>query len=114
MTFYECFQNHELNKMIHPSLNNMEKDSLSFIIYKNENLVRFSDFDLVHNSECLFIICYYKIYLFMMEVIYFQNTTSIDHMYMNQCQIRGFLPNLESLQNFLHQYATRSLFEDKK
>jgi hypothetical protein len=54
MTFYEYFQNYELNKMIHLSLNNMEKDSLSFIIYKNEKLVRLSDFDLIHNNECFF------------------------------------------------------------
>jgi hypothetical protein len=30
MTFYEYFQNYRLNKMINPSLNNMEKDNLSF------------------------------------------------------------------------------------
>jgi len=60
------------------------------------------------------IICYYKIYLFIMKVIYFQNTTSINHMYMNRSQIWGFLPNLESLQNFLHQYATQNPFEDEK
>jgi hypothetical protein len=51
MTFYEYFQYYELNKMIHPSLNNMEKYSLSFIIYKYEKLVIFSDFHLAHNMN---------------------------------------------------------------
>jgi hypothetical protein len=48
MTFYE------LNILIHPSLNNMEKDSLPFIIYKNEKLITLSDFHLVHNNVCFF------------------------------------------------------------
>jgi hypothetical protein len=34
--------------------------------------------------------------------------------YVHECQIQGSLPNLESLQNFLHQYATRNLFKDEK
>ncbi len=48
MTFYE------LNILIHPSLNNMEKDNLSFMIYKNEKLVTLSYFHLVHNNVCFF------------------------------------------------------------
>jgi len=40
--------------MIHPSLNNMEKDSLSFIIYKYEKLVTLLDFHLVYNNVYFF------------------------------------------------------------
>ncbi len=82
MTFYEYFQNYELNKMIHPSFEKYGKISLSFIVYKNEKLVIFIDFHFIHN-KVFFTICYYKRNLFAMKIIYFQNTTSINHMYMN-------------------------------
>ncbi len=33
---------------------------------------------------------------------------------MHECQIQGLLPNLESLERFLHQYVTQNLFDNEK
>jgi hypothetical protein len=37
--------------MIHPSFENYGKNSLSFIVYKNEKLVRFINFHPIHNNK---------------------------------------------------------------
>jgi hypothetical protein len=59
LTFYEYFEKYELIRMVHPSLQQYGKDALSFIIYKNEKLVRFTDFHSIHNSEG----CFYNVLL---------------------------------------------------
>jgi hypothetical protein len=113
MTFYEYFQKYELNKMIHPSFEKYGKVSLSFIVYKNEKLVIFIDFHLIHNSEGSF-------YNMLLQKKSFRDENNllskhdIHQSYVHECQIQGLLPNLESLQNFLHQYATQNIFIDEK
>jgi hypothetical protein len=39
---------------------------------------------------------------------------NIHQSYVYERQIQNLLPNLESLHNFLHHYATRNLFENEK
>jgi hypothetical protein len=48
---YEYFQNYLLNRTIHRPLQQHKQDNLSFIIYKNINKVRFTNFHPIHNSE---------------------------------------------------------------
>jgi hypothetical protein len=50
---YEYFQNYLLNKTIRHPLQQHKQDNLSFIIYKNINKVRFTNFHPIHNSEFL-------------------------------------------------------------
>jgi hypothetical protein len=57
LTFYEYFEKYEFKKMVHPSFQKYGKDALCFIIYKNEKLVRFTNFHPIHNSEGLFLQC---------------------------------------------------------
>jgi hydrogenase-4 membrane subunit HyfE len=40
--------------MVDPSLQQYGRNSLLFIIHKNEKLVRFTNFHVVHNSEVFF------------------------------------------------------------
>jgi hypothetical protein len=47
-----------------------------------------------------------------MKKIHFQN--SIEKSYVRECQIRGFLHNVELLQTYLIQYENQNLFENKK
>jgi hypothetical protein len=47
-----------------------------------------------------------------MNKIHFQN--SIEKSYVRECQIRGFLDNVELLQTYLIQYANQNLFENEK
>jgi hypothetical protein len=46
-----------------------------------------------------------------MNKIHFQN--SIEKSYVRECQIRGFLDNVELLQTYLIQYANQNLFENE-
>jgi len=39
---------------------------------------------------------------------------SIEKSYVRECQIRGFLHNVELLQTYLIQYANQNLFENEK
>jgi hypothetical protein len=64
MIFYEYFEKFDLIKMVHPSFQQYGKDALSFIIYKNEKLVRrFINFHPIHNNEGFLKMCYYRRYL---------------------------------------------------
>ncbi len=47
-----------------------------------------------------------------MNKTYFQN--SIEKSYVRECQIRGFLHNVELLQTYLIQYANQNVFENEK
>jgi hypothetical protein len=47
-----------------------------------------------------------------MKKIKFQN--SIKKSYVRECQIRGFLHNVELLQTYLIQYENQNLFENEK
>jgi hypothetical protein len=100
-------------KMLHPSFQQYGKDALCFIVYKNENLVRFTNFHPTHNSEGFF----YNVLLQKIPFHYEKNLNSnsnIHQSYVYECQIQNRLPNLESLHNFLHQYVTQNLFENEK
>ncbi len=57
---YEYFQNYLLNRMIHCPFQQHKQDNLSFIIYKNINKVRFTNFHPIHNSESFKNIYYNK------------------------------------------------------
>lgn len=86
---------------------------LSFIIYKNEKLVRFTEFHLIHNSEGFFYNVLLQKIPFCDEKKLLSNC-NIHQSYVYECQVQSLLPNLESLHNFLHQYATLNLFENEK
>jgi hypothetical protein len=47
-----------------------------------------------------------------MNKTYFQN--NIEKSYVRECQIRGFLHNVELLQTYLIQYANQNVFENEK
>jgi len=72
--------------MIHPSFEKYGKDSLSFIVYKNEKLVRFTNFHHVHNSEGFF-------YNMLLQKISFcdekklLSKQNIHRSYVHECQI---------------------------
>jgi hypothetical protein len=83
LTFYEYFEKFELIKMVHPSFQQYGKDALSFIIYKNEKLVRFINFHRIHNNEGFFYNVLLQKISFVMKRIYFPIVTSINPMYMH-------------------------------
>jgi hypothetical protein len=47
-----------------------------------------------------------------MKKKYFQK--NIEKSYVCECEIRGFLHNVELLQTYLIQYANQNLFENEK
>jgi hypothetical protein len=72
--------------MAHLSFQQYGKDVLSFIIYKNEKLVRFTDFHPIRNSEgFLYNVLLQKI-LFCDENNLLSNC-SIHQSYVHECQI---------------------------
>ncbi len=46
------------------------------------------------------------------KYIFFENDTK--NSYVHECQMKGFLHNVESLQTYLIQYANQNLFENEK
>jgi hypothetical protein len=88
------------------------KDDLGFIIYENKKLIKFTNFHHVYNSEAFFYNTILQKNNFVINKIKFQN--SIEKSYVHECQIRGFLHNVELLQTYLIQYTNQNLFGNEK
>jgi len=65
----------------------------------------------VYNSEAFLIVFYCKRKCNEKNIFSENNTKNS---YVHECQMKGFLHNVESLQTYLIQYANQNLFENEK
>jgi len=66
----------------------------------------------VHSSEAFFNNILLQKKHFVMIFFFFENNTK--NSYVDECQMKGLLHNVESLQTYLIQYANWNLFENEK
>lgn len=85
-------------------------DKLGFYMYETHKIARFTNFQLIHNSEALF-------YNVLICIIFFRNkndffsATNIEKNYIRECQDRGIISKLDTIQEYLIQYAHRNLID---
>jgi hypothetical protein len=86
------------------------KKILGFIIYENKKLMQFENFHPTYNSKAFFSIFYYTRSIFFHDAkdLFSENNIELSR----ECQIRGFLHNIESSYAYLMQYANPNLFEN--
>ena len=88
-------------------------DTFGFYLYESTKVTRFTDFHPTHNTQGFFFNIPFRNFTFKNErqLLSKRNTNKN---YLLKCYIRGLLPDVQAVQNYLSQYAHRNLIETEK
>ena len=88
-------------------------DMFGFYLYETTKITNFTDFHPTHNTQGFFFTVLLRNFTFRDErkLLSERNTNKN---YLLECYIRGLLPDVQAMQNYLSQYAHRNLIETEK
>ena len=113
MTFVSYFKSFETKRIQRPNGKCYGIDMFGFYLYETSKLTRFTNFHPTHNTEEFFFNILLRNVCFRdeRELISDQNTNKN---YTLECYKQGLLPNVQTMQKYLSEYAQRNLIETKK
>ena len=82
-------------------------------MYKNDRVVRYIDYNPIKDTEAFFYNILLQHIAFRSEVELYL-AMNVKKSYVTECRIRGYLSNLESLQDYVFQYAQRNFYDESR
>jgi hypothetical protein len=113
ITFTKYFTKYETERMTRRNTILIIRDKLGYYVYKNKKIIGFTYFRPTYSLEGFF-------FNIMLQNICFRDEKELlanhntKQSYVYKCHIRGLLPNLDIIQEYLLKYAYRNLIETKK